>query len=113
MWFLCNVTHLYLCVLSTYVSHEISAGGHDSPDGGQPNFTPPKYSEQYCGNSYYDPKAGRSHTMPKLQPTNKQYSVNVTPASKDIPLLATFTPLENFTQWKRISSREVKEAKFE
>jgi len=71
-----------ICMCIVYVSSEIPAGGHDSPDGGQPNFTPPKYSEEYCGNSYYDPKAGRSHAMPKLQSTKKQYSV--TPASKQI-----------------------------
>jgi len=91
--------------LQINVNLEVPSDSHDSPDGGKPNFIPPKYSEEYCPDSYYDPKAGRSHAMPKLK---KKYSI--TPASKQILLPAIFTPPENFTQRKRISTTAVKES---
>ena len=94
---------------------EIIVDSHDSPDGGQPNFmslsslqrneqmsTPASYSTEYCPNSYYNPKIGRSYAMPKLNSTEGHYSLN----HPDRQMSA----LEHSTQWKRIPSVEVKES---
>ena len=101
---------------------EIVAYGQDLPDGGQPSHTPPpslllnrqrfSYSPQYCPNSYYDPKTGKSYAMPKLKAaTKRQYSLTPTcPFSKQLSSPATKNPSENVTQRKSITSFEIKES---
>ena len=98
---------------------------HDSPDGGQPNFmplsslqrnaqmsTPHLYSTEYCPDSYYNPKIGRSYAIPKLKSTKGQYSLTHSNHSdRQMSAPDTFTPLEQSMQWKRIPSIEVKETK--
>jgi len=107
-----------LCVL--FRTPEIVVNCQDLPDGGHPSCKPPSsllinrqmsvdsapvYSPEYCPDSYYNPKIGKSYAMPKFKSTTKRLHslpihLNGQNFSGQVFVPVTNNPLENFAQCK-------------